>query len=89
MSLAIPHTRSPFFVRRRIATHFTGGIEGIATLVAVLRHHDSKVHDLSVDVRDGVMESSMECTVMVTNDDVDLLLERLRALPSVVSSELV
>ncbi|MQA63211.1 MAG: hypothetical protein GEU86_17345 [Actinophytocola sp.] len=84
-----PSTQPSFLVRRRIATYFTGGIEGILNLISVLRQRGYKVHDLSVDIRDGVRESSMACTVMVTNDDIDLLLEHLRQLPSVVSSELV
>lgn len=84
-----PSAPPAFLVRRRIATYFTGGIEGILNLVSALRQRGYKVHDLSVDIRDGVRESSMVCTVMVTNDDIDLLLENLRRLPSVVSSELV
>lgn len=87
-SFDIPAVRSLYLVRRRIATYFTGGVEGILNLVFVLQQRGYKVHDLSVDVRDGVRESSMVCTVMVTNDDIDLLLERLRQLPSVVSAEL-
>ncbi|MPY80430.1 MAG: hypothetical protein GEV04_18625 [Actinophytocola sp.] len=78
-----------FLARRRVATYFTGGTDGILPLVSALQQRGFKVHDLSVDIRDGVPESSMVCTVMVTNDDIDLLLDHLRDLPSVVSSELV
>lgn len=84
-----PYRTPSFLARRRIATYFTGGTDGILTLVSALRQRGFKVHDLSVDVRDGVPESSMVCTVMVTNDDIELLLDHLRDLPSVVSSELV
>lgn len=85
----IPHARSSSLVRRRIATHFTGGVDGVHALTTVLRQQGCKVHELSVDVGDGVRESSMLCTVMMPTDDVDALLERLRRLPSVVSSELI
>jgi len=88
-SFAVSAARSALLVRRRIATYFVGGIEGIPGLVDVLARDGSIVHDLSMDVRDGVTESSMVCAVLVAVDEVDLLLERLRLLPSVVSAELV
>lgn len=90
MSLAsLEQTRPAMLVRRRIVTYFTGGVDGVLTLTSVLRQEGCKVHELSVDVRDGVRESSMLCTVMMPNDDVDALLERLRLLTSVVSAELM
>lgn len=91
-TLPAPRSRPtplPFPVRRRIATYFTDGVDGMVNLAATLQQRGYAVHDLSVDIRDGVTESSMECTVMVGNDDVDGLLDGLRQLPSVVSSELV
>ncbi|WP_344867085.1 hypothetical protein [Amycolatopsis ultiminotia] len=86
-STTYPATRSALLLRRRIAAYFTGGIEEIPALVRVLRETDRHVHDLSVDVRDGVTESSMVCAVLVAADEVDPLLERLRRLPAVVSAE--
>lgn len=74
-------------VRRRIATYFTGGVEGVLSLVRELQQHGYPVHDLAVDIRDGVRESSMVCTVMVTDVDIDRLLEHLRRLSPVVSAE--
>jgi hypothetical protein len=73
-------------VRRRIATYFTGGVDGIPNLLGTLA--DRMVHDLSVDIRDGVRESSMVCAVLLPDEETDLLLTRLRQLPSVVSAEL-
>ena len=64
-SFAVPAARSALLVRRRIATYFVGGIEGIPGLVDVLARDGSIVHDLSMDVRDGVTESSMVCAVLV------------------------
>ncbi len=82
-------SRPPFPVRRRITVCFTGGVEGVLTLSAALHHGDHKVHDLTVDIRDGVAESSAVCTVMTAERDVDPLLERLRALSAVISAELL
>ncbi|MBB5850659.1 hypothetical protein ACFQ05_33275 [Amycolatopsis umgeniensis] len=81
----VPAPRSALMVRRRIATYFVGGVEQIPTLVDTL---GCLVHELSVDVRDGVRESSMTCAVLIGADEVEPLLERLRGLDSVVSSEL-
>lgn len=78
-----------FPVRRRITTYFTGGIDGLQTLSATLQQPGYKVHDLSVDIHDGVRESSMVCTVLLPDGDVEPLLDRLRGLPAVVSSELL
>lgn len=88
MSLSPLQTRSSMLVRRRIATYFTGGIEEIPGLVDALAQRGHRVHDLAVDVRDGVRESSMVCAVLVADGEIEPLLERLRALTAVVSSEL-
>lgn len=86
VSFQIPTPRSSMLVRRRIATYFVGGVEQIPGLVEAL---GCLVHDLSVDVRDGVRESTMTCAVLIDTDEVEPLLDRLRGLASVVSSELV
>ncbi|MDQ0380346.1 hypothetical protein [Amycolatopsis thermophila] len=75
-------------VRRRIATYFTGGVEEIPRLVGVLAQRGHLVHELSVDIRDGVRESSMACAVLLPGDEIEQLLTRLRELPAVVSAEL-
>lgn len=83
------HTRPSFPARRRIATYFTGGVDGLLALSSALRQGGYRVHELAVDVRDGVTESSMVCTVMISDGGVEPLLDHLRALPPVVSSELL
>ncbi|PXY22785.1 hypothetical protein [Prauserella muralis] len=88
-SQRIPAARPSFPVRRRIATYFTGGVDGLLTLSATLQQGGCKVHDLAVDIHDGVAESSMVCTVLIADGGVEPLLERLRTLPAVVSSELL
>jgi hypothetical protein len=87
-SLNAPASRSSLFVRRRIATYFVGGVEEVPNLVDTLARRGRMVHELSVDIRDGVRESSMACAVMLPSDEIEPLLERLRELPAVVSSEL-
>lgn len=88
MSLSPAPAPSSLLVRRRIATYFVGGVEGIPGLVDALAQRGHRVHDLSVDVRDGVRESSMVCAVLVADSEIEPLLERLRGLAAVVSSEL-
>ncbi|RSD13993.1 hypothetical protein [Amycolatopsis eburnea] len=78
-------TRPAMLLRRRIATYFTGGAEEIPALVRAL--DGTPVHELSVDIKDGVRESSMVCAVLLGTDEIDALLGRLRALPAVVSAE--
>ncbi|GLY34310.1 hypothetical protein Amsp01_003340 [Amycolatopsis sp. NBRC 101858] len=85
-SFAIPAARSAMLLRRRIATYFVGGAEEIPALVGALDGH--LVHELSVDIKDGVRESSMVCAVLLAAEDTEPLLGRLRELPSVVSAEL-
>ena len=85
-SFAIPAARSAMLLRRRIATYFVGGAEEIPALVGALDGH--LVHELSVDVKDGVRESSMVCAVLLATEATEPLLDRLRELPSVVSAEL-
>lgn len=87
-SLDVPAHRSSLLVRRRVATYFVGGVEEIPGLVGLLPQRGI-VHELSVDIRDGVKESSMVCTIMLPGEEIELLLTRLRELPAVVSSELV
>lgn len=81
-------TRRSLLVRRRIATYFLGGVGEIPALVAALPARGCLVHELSVDIRDGVKESSMVCTIMLPEDGIEPLLAHLRGLDAVVSAEL-
>ncbi|TNC25843.1 hypothetical protein [Amycolatopsis alkalitolerans] len=87
-STTAPPRRPALLVRRRIATYFLGGVTEIPCLVGALAKQGCAVHELSVDIRDGVRESAMICTVMAPGEEIELLLARLRGLPAVVSSEL-
>jgi hypothetical protein len=75
-------------VRRRIATYFTGGAAGVPDLVATLTQRGRMIHELSVDVRDGVRESSLACALLLPDEETARLLDHLRELPAVVSAEL-
>ncbi|MGW2288711.1 hypothetical protein [Streptomyces phaeochromogenes] len=54
-------------------------------VVTVLRARGYVVRDLSVDVQEA-LGSEIRATVVVTGQQVDLLLERLRRLPVVVDA---
>lgn len=82
-----PASRSSLPSRRRIATHFVGGVGEVPALVGILAQRGRRVHDLSVDIRDGVRESSMVCKVLLPSNEIEHLLACLRDLPSVVSAE--
>jgi hypothetical protein len=71
--------------RHEIVT--TGGVQGVLDVGSTLRACGFPVADFSVDVRDGVLYSSVTCTVSLTNDECGMFTERLSALPSVVSVE--
>lgn len=75
--------------RRRLTTHVTGGLDGALRVAGVLRSRGYRVLELSILVQEDDVESEVVCTVLVTNREVDLLLERMRRLPSVVSSAIL
>lgn len=72
---------------RSITAHVVGGLDGVVRVVTLLRGRRYRVRRLEVEIRDGVLESRVECTVMLAASSRDLLLERLRRLPTVVSAE--
>lgn len=72
---------------RRVTTHVTDGLDGVMRVVTVLRGRRYRVRDLAVDVREGVVESTVHATVLLSADEHGLLLERLRRIPPVLSAE--
>lgn len=90
MLVATSHLRGAgpeFPVHRAIAVQVTGGLDGALRVATMLRGRGYRVRDLSVDVREGVVESRVGCTVALTAAETALLLERLRRLPAVVTAE--
>lgn len=67
--------------RHEIVT--TGGMDGVLQVAAMLTDHP--VRDFAADVREGVMYSSVTCTVSLTDDECGHLVGRLLAVPAVLS----
>jgi len=86
--MSSPASFAPMLLRRRIATYFTGGAQEVPALIGALARDGRLAHELSIDIRDGVRESSLVCAVLLAGDEIEPLLDRLRELPAVVSSEL-
>jgi hypothetical protein len=72
---------------RTFITHVTGGLDGAVRVAMLLRGRNYRVRDLAIDVREGVVFSEVRATVAVTVAEAELLLQRLRRLPAVVSAE--
>lgn len=79
--------RAEFLVRRNVIAHVVGGLDSVLRIVGVLRSRRYHVLDFNVDICDGVVESRVACTLLITEHEIDPLLERMRRLPSVVSAE--
>lgn len=60
-----------FPVRRRVATHISGGLDGVLRIVGMLRTRGYRVLDLEIYVCDGVAESSVVCTVLIATNEID------------------
>lgn len=71
---------------RRVTTYLVDGLHGISRVISLFHSRRYRVINLSVQVRDGVVESSIDCTVLLCAGELDVLLERLRRIPSVVTS---
>jgi len=74
-------------VEREFITHVTGGLDGAVRVAMLLRGRNYRVRDLAIDVREGVVFSEVRATVAVTAAEAELLLQRLRRLPAVVSAQ--
>ncbi|WP_051580576.1 hypothetical protein [Pseudonocardia acaciae] len=72
---------------RAVVAHVTGGLDGVLRVVTLLRGRVYRVRDLEVEVREGVVESRVGCTALLTSGEIEMLLARLRRMPSVVSAE--
>lgn len=78
-------TAARIHLRHDIVT--ADGIDGVFRVATALREHGYRVRDFTADVREGVVLSSLTCTVYLTSEESDLLMNRLRQVPSVVSVE--
>lgn len=75
-----------FPVHRSIVMHVMDGLSGALRVVATLHGRRYAVRNLDLEVREGLAESRVTCTVSLTADEAALLLERLRRMPAVVSA---
>ncbi|UMP00075.1 ACT domain-containing protein [Amycolatopsis sp. EV170708-02-1] len=82
-----PRSHRGFPAYRSLTVHVTDRLDGAARVVMLLRARSYRVRDMTVEVREGVVESRVQCTVWLGRDDVELLLCRLRRMPGVVSAE--
>ncbi|HWC84015.1 MAG TPA: hypothetical protein VG756_28990 [Pseudonocardiaceae bacterium] len=72
---------------RSVTANVTGGLASVLRVVTLLHGRRYRVRNLSADVRDGMVESRVSCTVLATTAETALLLERLNRIPVVVSTE--
>lgn len=70
-------------LHRRLEIVTTGGMDGILQVSAILADHP--VREFVADVREGVMYSSVICTLALTDDESSGLVDRLLAAPRVAS----
>jgi hypothetical protein len=73
-------------VRRSVTLRVSGGFAGVSRVVMLLHSRHYSVTALSADVG-ASGESRVACTVLLPEDQVELLVARLRRMPAVVSAE--
>ena len=84
-TLPRPHDLLPHPTHRAVIILVTDGLDGVLRVAMMLRGRGYRVRDLAVDVREGVVVSEIRATVVLTAPENDLLLERLRRMPAVIS----
>lgn len=72
-------------LQRRHEIVTTGGMQGVLDIGTALRACGFPVREFAVEVRDGVPYSSVTCTVSLTAAECTTFVDRLGALPAVVS----
>jgi hypothetical protein len=72
--------------RHEIVT--TGGMGGALHVGAALQTCGYPVRDFAVEVREGIVYSTVTCTVSLTPAEAEIFAERLRELPAVIAVDL-
>jgi hypothetical protein len=72
---------------RKIVVHLTDGVDGVLRVMVLLRQRTYRLRDVAVEVREGVAESRLQCTVLLAGSEVEFLLERLHRMSVVTSAE--
>lgn len=88
-SPATPAPRAGYVPRlpRRHEIVSTGGMDGVLRIGSALQTCGYQVTEFTADVREGVLYSSVTCTVALSGEEATTFAERLRELPTVVSVE--
>lgn len=84
---ALVDSSNRFPIHRSLTAFVTSGLAGVIRVLMLLHSRRYLVADVRVQVREGVLESRVSCTVLLTPSQNDLLLERLRRIPVVVSAD--
>ena len=72
---------------RCVTTHVTDGLDGVLRVMTLLRGRQYRLRDLSINVQEGVVASTVSATVLLGAEEHGLLLNRLRRVPSVLSAD--
>lgn len=72
-------------IHRRHSIVATGGMDGAMRVATMLQSCGHPIRDFAAEVREGIVYSSLTCTVSMTADEADAFVDRLRADPSVVA----
>ncbi|WP_214368552.1 hypothetical protein [Pseudonocardia sp. H11422] len=90
MTLTTDTTRTSFSdiasrIHRRHTVVTSGGMDGVLRVATMLQNCGHPVRDFSVDVREGVIYSSLSCTISMTAAEAQAFVDRVLAISSVVS----
>jgi hypothetical protein len=75
----------PAFYRGFVAS-VVGGLDGALRVAIMLHGRNYQVRDLTFEACEGAVLSKVRVTVLLTTAQADLLAERLRRIPAVVSA---
>ncbi|MHA6795378.1 hypothetical protein ACVGVM_17965 [Pseudonocardia bannensis] len=90
MSLTADATHGTFSdiasrIHRRHTVVTSGGMDGVLRVAALLQSSGYHVRDFSADVREGVIYSSLSCTISMTASEAQAFADRVLSISSVVS----
>lgn len=78
--------RDEFRADRKVIVHVAEGLDGVLRVAMMLRGRRYRVRDLAMTIREGAL-SEIRVTVVLTASETELLLNRLRRFPIVVSAD--
>jgi len=70
---------------RRYSVLTTDGIDGVMRVATVLRQRGYRLREFAADMREGLVLSTVTCTVSATAEEADLCVQRLLRVPTVVA----